>query len=272
MSIRNTRPDPRRVRRQRPIRSARNNSKLSNDSVPTALRFLTHRYVFIGLGVIFAAGIILGVFGGILFDGGITPGSGPMQANEAADVPRDATGATATPDASAASLTPTPTIKRYATAPALSIDPSKKYTATIKTTQGDIQIELDPNSSVEAVNAFVFLAREAYYNGTPFMQVNPEAPKFTAQAGDPTQTGLGTPGFSVNERPTSKPFVRGALGYDSGQFYISYKDEPALNGKETIIGNVTTGLDVLDKLNLLNVKQTGGISADKVQSITITES
>ena len=83
MSIRNTRPDPRRVRRQRPLRSARNNTKLSNDSVPGVLRFLTHRYVFIGLGVIFAAGIFLGVFAGVLFDGAATPGSGPMQANEA---------------------------------------------------------------------------------------------------------------------------------------------------------------------------------------------
>jgi cyclophilin family peptidyl-prolyl cis-trans isomerase len=270
MSIRNTRPDPRRVRRQRPLRSARSNSKLSNDSVPTALRFLTHRYVFIGFGVIFAAGIVLGVFAGIL-GGGSQVGTGPMQANEAADVPRDATGATVTPSAnSQASLTPTATIKRYATAPAVTIDPSRKYQATIETTQGNITIELDPSVSLDAVNAFIFLAGEKYYDGTPFMQVNPEAPKFTAQAGDPTRTGLGTPGFSVNERPTQKPFVRGAVGYDSGQFYISYQDEPALNGKETIIGNVTSGLDVLDKLNLLNVKQTGGTTADSIKSITVT--
>ena len=271
MSIRNTRPDPRRVRRQRPLRSARNNAKLSNDSVPSVLRFLTHRYVFIGFGVIFAAGIILGVFGGILSNGGATTGDGPMQANEAEDIQRDPSGAAVTPDAtSVINPTPTPTVKRYATAPALTIDPAKKYLATIKTTQGDIQIELDPSTSPEAVNAFIFLAGENYYNGTPFMQVNPEAPKFTAQAGDPTRTGLGTPGFSVNERPTSKPFTRGAVGYDSGQFYISYQDEPALNGKETIIGNVTAGLDVLDKLNLLNVKQTGGTTADSIQSVTIT--
>ena len=271
MSIRNTRPDPRRVRRQRPIRTSRNAAKLSNDSVPTALRFLTHRYVFIALGIIFAAGIILGVLGGILFGGGTTTGEGPQQANEAADVPRDPEGNTPTPGASSnANLTPTPAIKRYATAPAMTIDTTKKYVATIKTTQGDIQVELDPSASPEAVNAFIFLAEEKYYDGTPFMQVNPEAAKFTAQAGDPTRTGLGTPGFTINERPTTKPFVRGAVGYDSGQFYISYQDQPALNGKETIIGNVTAGLDVLEKLTLLNVKQTGGATADSVQSVTVT--
>jgi cyclophilin family peptidyl-prolyl cis-trans isomerase len=192
-----------------------------------------------------------------------------MQANEAADVPRDATGATATPNAAVGS--PTPVIKRYTTAPALTIDPSKSYSATIKTTQGDITIKLDPNSSPDAVNAFVFLANQQYYDDTVFMQVNPEAPKFTAQAGDPTQTGLGTPGFSINEKPTNLPFVRGAVGYDSGQFFISYQDAPALNGKETIIGNVTSGLDVLEKLNLLNVRQKTG-NPDKITSVTITES
>lgn len=270
MSIRNTQPDPRRVRRQRPIRSARSNSKLSNDSVPSALRFLTHRYVFIAFGVIFAAGMIFGVVAGIISDGQ-QPGTGPMQANEAADVPRDATGATVTPAPSAANLTPTPTIKRYTSAPAMVIDPAKKYTATIKTTKGDIVIELDAGAAPEAVNAFVFLARDSYYNGTLFMQVNPEAPRFTAQAGDPTQTGLGTPGFTVNQNPTSKPFTRGAVGYDSGQFYISYQDAPALNGKETIIGSVTSGLDVLDRLTLLNIRDKAP-GADRIESITITES
>jgi cyclophilin family peptidyl-prolyl cis-trans isomerase len=226
--------------------------------------------VFIGSGIVFAVGIALGLLSGILFDSGINSAGGPMQANEAADIPRDvATGATATPNPLTTS--PTPEIKRYTTAPALTIDPAKSYTATLKTTQGDITIKLDPNSSPEAVNAFVFLANQQYYDNTVFMQVNPEAAKFTAQAGDPTQTGLGTPGFDINEKPTDLPFVKGAVGYDSGQFYISYQDAPALNGKETIIGNVTSGLDVLEKLNLFNVRQKTG-SPDKITSVTVTES
>jgi hypothetical protein len=105
MSIRNTRPDPRRVRRQRPIRSARNNAKLSNDSVPGVLRFLTHRYVFIGFVSSLPAGIILGVLGGILTSGSGTPGS-RADAATGADVRGDDTGATVTPAPSAASLTP----------------------------------------------------------------------------------------------------------------------------------------------------------------------
>lgn len=274
MSIRNTRPDPRRVRRQRPIKTSASSSQPSKSAVPAGLRFLTHRYVFYAFGIIFAVGIVLGLLGGILFDGG-TVGSGPMQANEAEDVPRDAEHQPAADvprdSTGAAAATATPSIKRYTTAPEMTIDPSKTYIATIKTTEGDITVSLDPSANAEAVNAFVFLAREGYYNNTVFMQVNPEAPKFTAQAGDPTQTGLGTPGFQVSQVPTSKPFVRGAFGYDSGQFFISYVDQPALNGKETIIGSVTSGIDVLDKLTLLNIKQPGS-GADQVQSITITES
>lgn len=271
MSTRNTRPDPRRVRRQRSPRTSGSGATLSNSSVPTALRWLTHKYVFIGSGIVFAVGIALGLLSGILFDGGISGGGQVQQMNEAADVPRGTgTPGTTTPAANA-NITPTPEIKRYTTAPQMTLDPTKSYTATIKTTQGDIVIKLDPNSSPEAVNAFVFLANQQYYNGTVFMQVNPEAAKFTAQAGDPTQTGLGTPGFDVKEKPTTLPFVRGAVGYDSGQFYISYQDAPALNGKETIIGNVTSGIDVLDKLNLLDVRQKSG-SPDKITSVTITES
>jgi hypothetical protein len=185
--------------------------------MPGVLRFLTNPKIFFAMGLVFAAGIALSLFSGILFD--TSGASAPMQANEAADIPRDQAEATATADPS--SLTPTPVIKRYSAAPEMSIDPTKRYVVTLKTSQGDIHIELDPSASPDAVNSFVFLAKEGYYNGTPFMQVNPES-NFTAQAGDPTQTGLGTPGYTINERPTSKPFVRGAVGYASGQFYISY--------------------------------------------------
>jgi cyclophilin family peptidyl-prolyl cis-trans isomerase len=238
-----------------------------SSEMPGALRFLTNKKIFYAMGIVFAAGIALSVFGGILFDGSGTA-EGPTQANEAADIPRDQ--AEASPTADPSSATPTPVIRRYSAAPEMTIDTSKRYVATVKTSQGDIQIELDPSASPEAVNSFVFLAKEGYYNGTPFMQVNAEA-NFTAQAGDPTQTGLGTPGYSINERPTSKPFVRGAVGYSSGQFYISYGDYPALTGKETIIGQVTSGLDVLDRLQLLNVRQKTG-TPDKVESVTVSES
>jgi cyclophilin family peptidyl-prolyl cis-trans isomerase len=151
--------------------------------------------------------------------------------------------------------------------------------ATVKTAKGDIQIRLDPQAAPEAVNSFVFLAREGYYNNTPFMQLttNPEGSKYTAQAGDPTRTGLGNPGYSIRKESTSTAFARGAVGMggssptsNGGQFFISYGDYPALTGKYTIFGQVTGGLDVLDRLALLDVasRASGG---DTILSIEIRE-
>jgi peptidyl-prolyl cis-trans isomerase B (cyclophilin B) len=175
-------------------------------------------------------------------------------------------------------VAPTPVaVKRYDQAPALTIDPTKRYLATIKTAKGEIQMELYPDRAPEAVNAFVFLARDGYYNGTPFMQVtkNADGSRFTAQAGDPTRTGLGTPGFTVKQEITQLPFTKGAVGFDSGQFYISYGDYPALNNKNAIFGKVVAGMDVLDSLSLLDVtittRQAGG-TGDQIESVTITES
>jgi cyclophilin family peptidyl-prolyl cis-trans isomerase len=234
-----------------------------------------HPKVFVISGVVFGAGMILGLMGGII-TGRTGSTTGPMQANEAPDQPVDAEG-TVVPSAT----TVVATAKRYTQAPALSIDPSQSYVATIKTSKGDIQLELYPNAAPEAVNAFVFLAKDGYYDGTQFMELlkNPDGSKFYAQAGDPTNTGLGTPGFSIKKEQSSKPFAKGAVGMggtaensNGGQFFISFGDYPALNGKYTIFGQVVSGLDVLEKLSLAEVKAGRSSSAgDKIDSVTVTE-
>jgi cyclophilin family peptidyl-prolyl cis-trans isomerase len=173
-------------------------------------------------------------------------------------------------------------IKRYTSPPPMTIDTSKSYLATIKTAKGEIQVQLYPDQAPEAVNAFVFLARDGYYNGTSFMELvkNSDGSRFYAQAGDPTRTGLGSPGFSIRKELTSRPFTRGALGMggsaensNGGQFFISYGDYPALTGKYTIFGQVVGGLDVLDRISLLDVtNRTPSGVGDEVQSVEITES
>ena len=221
------------------------------------LGLLTNKKLFIIASAIFGIGIMLSLFFGILRAGSGSSSSGkPMQANEAPDIPRDTTG---TPTASTTPVAePTPgTVKRYTVAPSLIIDPAKKYAATISTNKGDIVIDLYPDQAPQAVNSFVYLANDGYYNNTPFMQLvkNPDGTPFTAQAGDPTRTGLGTPGYTVKKEATSRPFVKGAVGMggsspdsNGGQFFISLGNYPALNGKYTIIGQVTQGQDLLDKL------------------------
>jgi cyclophilin family peptidyl-prolyl cis-trans isomerase len=197
--------------------------------------------------------------------------------NELPDVPRDqADGSTAPAAATPAN------IKRYSQAPAMAIDTSKRYVATISTAKGDIQVELYPDQAPEAVNAFVFLAKDGFYDGTPFMELvkNPDGSKFYTQAGDPTRTGLGSPGFSVRKEQTTRPFARGAVGMggssansNGGQFFISFGNYPALDGKYTIFGQVVSGLDVLDRITLLDLTTDGAPGpSDLIQSVSISES
>jgi peptidyl-prolyl cis-trans isomerase B (cyclophilin B) len=266
----NQQPQNRRVRRQ-PTGVGRITTTTSSLRGP--LHWLTNPKLFAVMGVIFAAGIILGLMGGIITGGGKSTGR-PMQANEAPDAPRDAEG-TVVPNAVA---TAAPATKRYTQAPPMTIDTTRKYVATIKTTKGDIQVQLDPSQAPESVNSFVFLSNEGYYNDTPFMQVTTykDGSKFTAQAGDPTGTGLGSPGYFVKKEATTVPFTRGAVGMcgssdqnNGAQFFISYVDDAAVRGC-TIFGKVTSGLDVLDKLSLTavaNGRASG--SGDKIQSVAI---
>ena len=72
------------------------------------------------------------------------------------------------------------------------IDPAKQYIATLKTEKGDIVIQLFADKAPLAVNSFVFLAREGWFNGVTFHRV---LPGFVAQAGDPSATGMGGPGY-----------------------------------------------------------------------------
>ena len=78
--------------------------------------------------------------------------------------------------------------KQYSSAPAMSINPAKKYTATFKTQHGDIRVTLFAEHAPITVNNFVFLAREGYYDDTTFHRV---IPNFMVQGGDPTATGTG---------------------------------------------------------------------------------
>jgi cyclophilin family peptidyl-prolyl cis-trans isomerase len=273
--IRNTRPQPRRVRR-----ASRTDEGSRIDpykvQLPGPLAILTNPKVFITIGIAMAAAIIFSLFP--VFTSQPTTGDSPIsQMNELPDVPRDQA------DGSTAPAAATPTnIKRYSQAPAMAIDTSKRYVATISTAKGDIQVELYPDQAPEAVNAFVFLAKDGFYDGTPFMELvkNPDGSKFYTQAGDPTRTGLGSPGFSVRKEQTTRPFARGAVGMggssansNGGQFFISFGNYPALDGKYTIFGQVVSGLDILDRITLLDLTNDGSPGpSDLIQSVSISES
>jgi len=251
--------DPRRVRRRRsnPIRV--DSSKVE---LPGPLRAMTDRKVLLVLGAVMVVGMVVGLLPGVIgLSTAINDQGLPRQANELPDAPQatpaDASGTPA--DASgtpAPAPTPRETVRRYDEAPALTIDPSRTYTATIRTDKGDLSIELYAEDAPQAVNSFVFLAREGYYNGNPvILGANSDGSAFAAAIGDPTGTGNVRPGFSLPREVTSHPFVKGAIGMgdaqtatNDGRFWISFANAPALDGKYTIFGRVASGLDVLEAL------------------------
>ena len=140
---------------------------------------------------------------------------------------------------------------QYNSAPPMTVDPAKKYTATIETNQGTMTAELFVEDAPMTVNNFVFLAGEGFYDGTIFHRV---IPGFMIQGGDPTGTGTGGPGYKFNNEPVKRPYSKGTLAManagrntNGSQFFIMHKDYP-LPPDYTIFGKLTSGEEVLDKI------------------------
>jgi peptidyl-prolyl cis-trans isomerase B (cyclophilin B) len=159
--------------------------------------------------------------------------------------------------------------KQYSTPPAMSIDPSKKYTATFDTSRGTIVAELFAKEAPITVNNFVFLAKEKFYDGTSFHRVIKD---FMVQGGDPTGTGRGGPGYKFGDEVDTKknPHVHqvGTLsmansgpGTNGSQFFITHVATDWLNGKHTVFGLVKSGQDVVNKVQ----------QGDVLKSVTISE-
>jgi len=166
--------------------------------------------------------------------------------------------------------------RSYTECPPMTVDTTKTYTATLHTDKGDIVIDLYADKAPWAVNSFVFLAQNGWYDGASFYRV---ITGFMAQSGDPSNSGLGSPGYSFTDEldPTlhfDKPGVVAMAnnGPDSNgsQFFITYTAVPSLDGKYTIFGQVTSGLDVLNMLRPRNPDSDAILlPPDPINSITI---
>jgi len=142
-------------------------------------------------------------------------------------------------------------MKQYREAPALTIDPSKKYTATIETTAGTMTAELFAAEAPMTVNNFVFLAKDGFYEGVIFHRV---IEGFMIQGGDPTGTGRGGPGYRFADEPVRRKYLRGTLAManagpntNGSQFFIMHRDYP-LPPNYTIFGKLLSGEEVVDKI------------------------
>ncbi len=142
-------------------------------------------------------------------------------------------------------------MKQYASAPAMSIDPARKYTAVIKTSSGTMTAELFSDDAPATVNNFVFLARDGYYDGVIFHRV---ISGFMIQGGDPTGTGRGGPGYRFDDEPVKRKYLRGTLAManagpntNGSQFFVMHADY-ALPPNYTIFGKLTAGEEVVDAI------------------------
>jgi cyclophilin family peptidyl-prolyl cis-trans isomerase/protein-disulfide isomerase len=168
--------------------------------------------------------------------------------------------------------------RQFSECPPMTIDPNKHYIATIKTDKGDIVVELFADKAPMAVNNFIFLARKGWYDGVTFHRV---IPGFVAQAGDPTGTGFGGPGYAfdievspnlVFDRPGILGMANSGPGSNGSQFFITMAATPHLNGGYTIFGDVLSGLDVLQKLTPRDPSQSMDLPpGDRITTITIEE-
>lgn len=138
----------------------------------------------------------------------------------------------------------------------LGLDPAQLVQVTIETSCGDIIVDLDPSVAPEAVNSFVFLAEQGYFNGTAMHRV---LPSFVVQAGDPTATGRGNPGYALPDELPPADFVyqRGILamanaGPNTGgsQFFIMLADA-GLPPAYSVFGNLVEGEEVLDLIETI---------------------
>ena len=173
---------------------------------------------------------------------------------------------------------PEASVKTYDSAPEQIIDPEKSYTAVIHTERGDFTMTLRQDLAPKHVNSFVFLARDGYYDGVTFHRV---IPGFVAQAGDPSGTGSGGPGYTVPaEFTTEVPYTEGVVGAartndpDSAgsQWFVTLAEASSLNGQYTVFAQVTDGIDVVKCLTARDPSTNPGAPpGDKIISIEITE-
>jgi len=131
---------------------------------------------------------------------------------------------------------------------------------------GEIRIELYPDTASKTVENFTTLAKKGFYDGLTFHRV---VPGFVAQGGDPKGDGTGGPGYTVKAEFNHRKHVRGTVAMaraahpDSAgsQFYICFTPQPSLDGKYTVFGQATSGMEHVDRIQI----------GDKMKSVRILE-
>ena len=170
----------------------------------------------------------------------------------------------------------------FAKAPPTCIDPTKTYTAVVKTNMGTFTIALDPAKAPKTVNNFVVLSRYHYYDGVPFHRV---VKGFVIQGGDAVgpSPGQGGPGYTfADELPKSvSDYVPGSVAMansgpntNGSQFFVWVGPNALPTPAYSLFGKVTSGMDVVKKIEAGGVSDSSGTPVDLavMKSVTIQES
>jgi cyclophilin family peptidyl-prolyl cis-trans isomerase len=169
-------------------------------------------------------------------------------------------------------------------APTAKLDPSTTYSLVFDTTCGSFTVTLDQKLAPNTAASLVALAKDGYFDDTIFHRV---VPGFVIQGGDPTQTGGGGPGYStVDKPPSDAKYTKGTVamaksqdeapGTSGSQFFVVTDDAAAavLTPDYAIVGEVTAGIDTIERIEALGVPGSDGPPTKPVviSSVTVTES
>jgi peptidyl-prolyl cis-trans isomerase B (cyclophilin B) len=147
--------------------------------------------------------------------------------------------------------------RRFSNAPAMVIDPTKTYVAEMQTSKGVITIELAADKAPVTVNNFVFLSCDGYYDGLTFHRVENQPTLSIIQGGDPRGDGTGGPGYVFDNEISDLKHDAGVISManagpdtNGSQFFITKAAAPALDGRYSVFGHVTEGMDVVNSIGV----------------------
>lgn len=238
----------------------------SNENYSAGMRIFAIGGIILGLSIL-AYAIFLGV----------TPRLGSAIPTAAPVTQETQQTAALTPRSQAESPLALGTRLQWDTAPEMALDATKQYSATVKMAKGgEFVIQLFPDKAPITVNSFVFLAQQGYFNGVTFHRV---LDGFMAQGGDPTGTGMGGPGYQLQNEDSDLTFDKPGVvamanaGRDTNgsQFFITFAPYPSLNGGYTIFGQVISGMDVVNGLTRRDPQTNPTYPGDAIESVTIND-
>jgi cyclophilin family peptidyl-prolyl cis-trans isomerase len=162
-------------------------------------------------------------------------------------------------------------------APPQTVKKGEKLTAVVRTSCGTFEIALDSAKAPKTVNSFAYLAEQGFYDDLTFHRI---APGFVIQGGDPLGTGLGGPGYSVDEKPPANlAYTKGTVamakssadppGRSGSQFYVVTAADAGLPPEYALVGKVDKGYDVVTKIEKLGTPEETPKQTVLIEKMTI---